>query len=154
MKSFLRKRLKKVAYALFAIGAIAVRGFCQRMDLSTQSSRGQPRYQRARALFGHAGIELNVDAQLATLRGWKNINTGLFESLRKDRRINTSFLGQPYIHNGMYHKPDAEIYASMILQHKPRQIIELGAGFSTSVARKTLKMQAKANRQPSRHRQG
>ena len=64
----------------------------------------------------------------------------------KDARINTRALGQPYIHNGMYHTPDAEIYASMILQHNPPQIIELGAGFSTLIARKTLQTQPKPGR--------
>jgi len=34
----------------------------------------------------------------------------------------------------------------MILQHNPRQIIELGGGFSTLIARKTLQIQAKPGR--------
>src|SRR5207237_7668798 len=81
-----------------------------------------------------------------TLRGWRNLNVDLVESLRNDSRINVHGLGKPYIHNGMYHTPDAEIYASLIVQHRPRQIIELGGGFSTLVARKTLQTNGQSGR--------
>ncbi len=40
--------------------------------------------------------------------------------------------------NGFFLTPDAEVYASMILDRRPRRIIEVGSGFSTLIARKTI----------------
>jgi len=146
MKSFLRKQLKKVAYGLLPLERLRFADYAKEWTYPRNLPHGNHDINVPERYFGHAGIELNADAQLATLRGWKNLNTNLIESLRKDARINNKALGQPYIHNGMYHTPDAEIYASMIFQHNPRQIIELGGGFSTLIARKTLQLQEKPGR--------
>src|SRR6267143_7072104 len=146
MKSFLRKQLRRIAYALLPVERLRFADYAKEWTYPRNLPHGNHDINVPERYFGHAGIELNADAQLATLRGWKNLNNGLIESLRKDARINNKALGKPYIHNGMYHTPDAEIYASMILQHNPRQIIELGAGFSTLIARKTLQMQGKSGR--------
>ena len=40
--------------------------------------------------------------------------------------------------NGLFLTPDAEVYSSMILDRRPRRIIEVGSGFSTLTARKTI----------------
>jgi hypothetical protein len=43
------------------------------------------------------------------------------------------------IHNSYYPTPDAEIYAALISLTKPSTIIEVGSGFSTLIARATVK---------------
>jgi hypothetical protein len=64
--------------------------------------------------------------------------------LRNDPEINcpfdgvTSYLGTTCLHNGWYPTPDAEIYASMIYDFRPDQIVEVGSGFSTLIARQSL----------------
>ena len=143
---FLRKRLKKLGYSVLPLERLKLADYARQWIYPRNLPEGPHDINVPERYFGHAGIELNVDAQLAMLKGWKNLSVDLIEALRKDTRINSWALGQPYIHNGMYHTPDAEIYASMILQHSPRQIIELGAGFSTLIARKTLQMQGKSGR--------
>lgn len=40
--------------------------------------------------------------------------------------------------NPFFHTPDAEIYAAMIADHKPDRVVEVGSGFSTRVARRTI----------------
>jgi hypothetical protein len=86
--------------------------------------------------FGHAGIELNVDAQLALLKRLA-AHREVFNRLRAD--VNLNSLGTPErIANGMFHTPDAEVYAGMILEFSPRRVVEIGSGFSTRVARLAL----------------
>jgi predicted O-methyltransferase YrrM len=87
---------------------------------------------------GHAGIELHVPEQLDRLARWQASYGPLFRQLRQDPRINTRCLGQPYLHNGTYATPDAEIYAAMIQDHRPANILEIGAGYSTRIARRAL----------------
>ncbi|MBM3287525.1 MAG: class I SAM-dependent methyltransferase [Candidatus Eisenbacteria bacterium] len=91
---------------------------------------------RPRDRIGHGGIDLRPDEQLALLARWKTSRADLFRSLREDPRINTRCPGQDRIHNGTYPTPDAEIYAAMILDHRPPSIVEIGAGYSTMIARK------------------
>jgi hypothetical protein len=86
---------------------------------------------------GHAGIDLNESEQLERLRGWARLEE-LFAALRTDPRINTARLGSPAIHNGQYATPDPEVYAGMIADHEPGTILEIGAGFSTLIARRTI----------------
>lgn len=84
------------------------------------------------------GIDLREDAQVAVLRSWVGEHNDLFTALRNDPRINTQALGADHLHNGQYATPDAEVYAAMITRYRPQQIVEIGAGFSTSIARRTI----------------
>jgi hypothetical protein len=142
----MRTRLKKLAYAVLPLERLRLADYAKEWICPRNLPEGPHDVNVPERYFGHAGIDLNVTAQLAALKSWKDSNAGLFDLLRKDARINTGAPGQPYIHNGMDHTPDAEIYASMILQHRPRQIIELGSGFSTLIARKALRMLEKPAR--------
>lgn len=83
------------------------------------------------------GIDLREDEQLERLHRWAGYQE-LFGSLRSDPAINSVHLGRPFLHNGFYPTPDAEIYASFIRDHRPRRIVEIGGGFSTLIARKAI----------------
>ena len=144
--SLLRKTVKKLAYAILPLERLNLGDYSKEWIYPRNLPAGPHNINVPERFFGHAGIDLKVDEQLATLHGWRHLNANLIESIRKDSRINVWALGQKYIHNGMYHTPDAEIYASMILQHRPRQVIELGAGFSTLIARKTLQTDGQSGR--------
>ena len=67
----------------------------------------------------------------------------MFRKLREDADINTGLNGQSFgtaaLHNGYYPTPDAEIYAAMILDIRPKHVIEVGSGFSTLVARHAIR---------------
>ncbi len=91
-------------------------------------------------MIGCAGIDLRLPDQLNRLARWKTAYSGLFGELRADPRINTQCHGKPFLHNGTYPTPDAEIYAAMILDFRPRGIVEVGAGFSTRIARRTVRL--------------
>lgn len=85
------------------------------------------------------GIDLDEQAQLARLESFKSErHQALFEALRSDPAINAFSLGKPAVSNTFCNTPDAEIYAAMILDRKPRRIVEVGSGFSTLVARKAV----------------
>jgi hypothetical protein len=62
----------------------------------------------------------------------------LFDFLRNDKNINTIAKENTYIRNGYYPTPDAETYAYMIATYKPEIIIEIGSGYSTLIAKKTI----------------
>ncbi len=101
-------------------------------------------YRTARRLC-MAGIDLNDKEQLERVQRWRSesIHQALYESLRNDVTINVptdwgNFLGRGAIQNGYYPTPDAEIYGSMILDFRPEQIVEVGSGFSTLIARKAV----------------
>jgi Methyltransferase domain len=87
---------------------------------------------------GHAGLDLRVEDQLRRLKRWGNDYTDLFSALRADEAINPWFTGQPRIHNGQFPTPDAEVYASIIGDYRPSRIVEVGAGFSTLIARRAM----------------
>jgi len=83
-------------------------------------------------VLGSRGIDLHLEEQLARVASWRSEeNQKLFEEIRQDPalRINVS---------GFYSTPDAEIYAMMILDRKPRRLIEVGSGYSTLLARKVI----------------
>jgi hypothetical protein len=83
-------------------------------------------------MLGHRGIEFDVPKQLQRLSSWSSDrNQALFRELRADPAINVTC-------NGYFATPDAEIYASMILDRNPRRVVEVGSGYSTLVARKTI----------------
>lgn len=97
-----------------------------------------------RNMLGHDGFDLDQEAQLSILDSLATPETQLlFTLLRKNREINTGFMGQDYssrdlIHNGFFPSPDAELYAAMIARIQPDNIIEIGSGYSTVVARTTV----------------
>jgi len=62
----------------------------------------------------------------------------LFDFLRRNKEINTIGELGIYIRNGYYPSPDAEVYAGMIASYQPENIIEIGSGFSTIIARNTI----------------
>lgn len=93
--------------------------------------------------LGHAGFDLNVAGQLKRIQAWRDERyQRLFHQMRANTTINTGLNGQTYgtaaLHNGFYPTPDAESYAAMILEHQPDQIVEVGSGFSTLVARQAI----------------
>jgi hypothetical protein len=94
--------------------------------------------------IGHQGIELNDSQQLVRLHKWRgDAYQKLYRHLRNDSTINRPFAGRNYLggsclHNGWYPTPDAEIYASMIYEHRPDKIVEVGSGYSTLIARRAL----------------
>ncbi len=76
-------------------------------------------------MLGACGIELDVDSQLDQIASW---NSDRYQELLRELR------GDPAIAistNGFFMAPDAEIYASMILERNPDRIVEVGSGFST-----------------------
>jgi hypothetical protein len=85
-----------------------------------------------------SGIDFRETGQVELLKSWRGKYAELFDALRSDPRINTLDLGRPHIHNGQYPTPDAEIYAATIADRRPGLIVEIGAGFSTIVARRTI----------------
>jgi hypothetical protein len=104
-------------------------------------------YYAPSILLGHEGIDLHIAEQLARLDAWRDMRyQALFSELRQDPAINTGALGESVgsaeLHNGYYPTPDAEIYAAMILDIKPREIVEVGSGYSTLIARQAIRYAA------------
>ena len=89
------------------------------------------------AVIGTA-VDLREGEQLALLSSWEGRFDPLFAGLREDPEINTQARQRQYLHNGYYPTPDAEAYAAMIADRRPRKIVEIGAGFSTRIARRTI----------------
>jgi len=84
------------------------------------------------------GLQFHDEKQLQSLKCWRANHSSFYKVIRGDQYINTQFHMENYIHNGYYPTPDAEIYASMILDHKPVHILEIGGGYSTLIARKII----------------
>jgi Methyltransferase domain len=94
-------------------------------------------------VIGHKGFDLCIEEQLARVRNWRAERyQTLFRKLRESTSINTGRSGQSFgtaaVHNGYYPTPDAEIYAAMILDARPAQIVEVGSGYSTLIARTAI----------------
>ena len=93
------------------------------------------------AHVGHAGFTLDATAQLALLEELRgDVYQEAFAVLRRDPGVNPGLAGVDYaprglIHNGFFGTPDAELYGAMILRSAPTEIVEVGSGFSTRVAR-------------------
>ena len=93
---------------------------------------------------GRNGIDFHESEQLTRIKSWRSEEfQSLYRTLRDDTEINVPFGGKSYLgstclHNGWYPTPDAEIYASMIYERRPDQIVEVGSGFSTLIARRAL----------------
>ena len=75
--------------------------------------------------------------QLELLGTWVS-HSDLFAELRGDPSINIDGLGQGRILNPYFPTPDAEIYAAMLATTRPHMVVEVGGGFSTLVARRTV----------------
>ena len=94
--------------------------------------------------LGHDGFSMNHDQQIALLESFGDERfQHLFRRLRQNEGINSGFDGTDYkarnlIHNGFFPTPDAEAYASMIMKFLPEQIIEIGSGYSTLIAKTTV----------------
>jgi len=72
------------------------------------------------------------------LKRWGENYQHLFDTLRADPAINVEFPGEKYLHNHYYPTPDAETYAAVIADFRPAHIVEVGSGFSTLIARKSV----------------
>jgi methyltransferase family protein len=93
-------------------------------------------------LIGSGGIDLQASEQLSLLQRWESPRyQDLFATLRRDPTINTNVYGhgQAAVHNGLFPTPDAEAYAAMIVDRRPRRIVEVGSGYSTRVARAAVR---------------
>jgi len=88
--------------------------------------------------FADFGLDFNIPGQLERLKRWGQDYQHLFGTLRADPSINVEFPGENYLHNRFYPTPDAEAYAAMILDVRPARIVEVGSGFSTLVAKKSI----------------
>lgn len=84
------------------------------------------------------GINFFIEEQLSRLEKWRRIYCGLWDIIRAEKSINTYHLGEKYIHNGYFPSPDAEFYAAIIADTRPTNIYEVGSGFSTIIAKKTV----------------
>lgn len=85
-----------------------------------------------------SGTDFKIDEQIARLDRWQSSEyQELFRVLRQDQRINCGET-ENIIDNGYYPTPDAECYAAMILDYAPEQIIEVGSGYSTRIARRAI----------------
>jgi hypothetical protein len=93
-------------------------------------------------LLSAKGIDLRPAEQLALLSRWQSPRyQTLFSRLRADPSINTNSYGhgQSAVHNGFFPTPDAEAYAAMILDRRPKRIVEVGSGYSTRIARAAVR---------------
>lgn len=95
-------------------------------------------------VIGRASYSFQEEEQIARLRSWRQGRyPSLFAHLRAHPEINPGIDGRTFgdrnlIHNGFFPSPDAEIYSAMLLDHRPSEIIEIGSGFSTLVAREAI----------------
>jgi hypothetical protein len=91
---------------------------------------------RPQTMLDPPGIDYRREAQLALLSSFRSErHQALFQALREDQVINKLGFGSPGVSNTYCNTPDAEIYGAMILDRKPRRIVEVGSGFSTLIAR-------------------
>jgi hypothetical protein len=80
-------------------------------------------------------IDFRQESQLALLSSFHSpTHQALFRELREDKVINRFGFGSEGVSNTFCNTPDAEIYAAMILDRRPRRVVEVGSGFSTLVA--------------------
>jgi hypothetical protein len=85
------------------------------------------------------GIDFREAEQLAYLASLRDgRHQAMFKVLREDAAINRLAAGRDVVSNIFCNTPDAEIYASMILDRRPRRVIEIGSGFSTLIAKKAI----------------
>lgn len=91
---------------------------------------------------GEIGVDLCDSEQLKRLSAWGALDLHeLWDEIRRDPRINLreDIEGSgKLVQNNYYPSPDPEIYAAMISELKPTMIVEVGAGFSTLVARRSI----------------
>jgi len=85
-----------------------------------------------------SGLYFDIESQLELLEKWGDLYSPYFSEIRNNASINTQFLGKEYLHNNYYPTPDAEVYLSMIMDNRPRKILEIGSGFSTLIAKQAI----------------
>lgn len=78
------------------------------------------------------GIDLNVGAQLALLRGLRYADE--LAGFPREKRREAEY----YYDNDAFVAGDAELFYGLLRHFKPRQLIEIGSGFSTLLARAAL----------------
>ena len=89
-------------------------------------------------------LPLDAERQCAFLRSLaEEPYPTLFRRLRSDAAIDPSSAAEragrgDLIQNGYFPSPDAELYGAMIVAHRPTRVVEVGAGYSTAVARATI----------------
>jgi hypothetical protein len=95
-------------------------------------------YVPAPVPFGR-GVDLREGEQLVLLDSWKGRFDSVFAALRADPDLNADGpADRSFVFNKWYTTPDAEVYAAMVADRKPTKIVEIGAGYSTRVARRTI----------------
>jgi SAM-dependent methyltransferase len=82
------------------------------------------------------GIDLNEQAQVALLSEVFPRFAPEADALPTRQQAEPGF----FLGNGMFDGTDALIYYCMIRHHQPRRIVEVGAGYSTSIALKALEL--------------
>ena len=98
-------------------------------------------------LLDPPAIDFRLEAQLALLSTLRSdTHQRLFRELREDNVINRFGHGSPGVSNTYCNTPDAEIYASMIVDRKPPRVVEVGSGFSTLIARKAVSFASAATK--------
>lgn len=78
------------------------------------------------------GIDWNIEEQLALLEKFEFGDE--LESFPREGRASGEF----YYNNGNFGAGDAEYFCSIIRLFKPARLIEIGAGFSTLIARNAI----------------
>ena len=85
------------------------------------------------------GIDFRESEQLERLAAWRSpYHQALFKKLREDPVINRWAFGADAVSNIFCNTPDAEIYASMILDRGSKRVVEVGSGFSTIIAKRAI----------------
>src|SRR5262249_34888116 len=97
-----------------------------------------PRAFVPKVLLETPGIDFGEEAQLALLDRWGAEPGGLFAVLRADPGLARGAVRPDRLYNGQYHTPDAEVYAALIADRRPPAIVEIGAGYSTRIAARTI----------------
>lgn len=90
-----------------------------------------------RLQLGAHGIDYREPEQLARIERWRTLQP-LFAEIRAETSLRQGPERRDRLYNGQFHTPDAEIYAAFIADRRPTSIIEVGAGFSTRIARRAI----------------
>lgn len=88
-------------------------------------------------IYKNFTLNYDDDKMLLIINNYKEHHE-FFNYLREEKKINTKAQETTYIRNGYYPTPDAETYAYMIASYKPETIIEVGSGYSTLIAKRTI----------------
>lgn len=81
-------------------------------------------YKRMQGTDNLMDIELNIEEQKNFFSKMEKYSKSFFETQGEERR---------YTKNSMFGEGDALLLHSMIMEYKPKKIIEIGSGYSTSI---------------------